>query len=159
MRSSYIKEGLERAPHRSLLFALGLGREDFSKPFIGIANSFTEIVPGHKHLGQLARAVKDGIRSAGGVPFEFNTIAICDGLAMNHEGMKYSLPSRELIADSIEVMAKAHAFDGLVFMPNCDKVVPGMLMACVRINLPSIFLSGGPMLAGKSGQDSVIQLT
>jgi len=155
MRSSSIKEGLERAPHRSLLFALGLGREDFSKPFIGIANSFTEIVPGHKHLGQLARAVKDGIRSAGGVPFEFNTIAICDGLAMNHEGMKYSLPSRELIADSIEVMAKAHAFDGLVFMPNCDKVVPGMLMACVRINLPSIFLSGGPMLAGKSGQDSV----
>ena len=155
MRSSAIKEGLERAPHRSLLFALGLSRDDLDKPFIGIANSFTEIVPGHRHLGHLVQAVKDGVRSAGGVPFEFNTIAICDGLAMNHEGMKYSLPSREIIADSVELVAKAHAFDGLVFMPNCDKVVPGMLMACVRLNIPSIFLSGGPMLAGRNGQETV----
>jgi dihydroxy-acid dehydratase len=119
------------------------------RPFIGIVNSFTEIVPGHMHLPQIAEAVKAGVRNGGGIPFEFNTIAVCDGLAMNHRGMKYSLPSRELIADSVEIMARAHAFDGLVFITNCDKVVPGMLMAAVRLNLPAIFISGGPMLAGR----------
>ncbi len=148
MKSDAVKKGIERAPHRSLLYALGCSPQDMDKPLIGIANSFTEIVPGHTHLRQLAEAVKEGVRAAGGVPFEFNTIAICDGIAMNHAGMKYSLPSRELIADSVEVMAEAHAFDALVFMPNCDKIIPGMLMAAVRLNLPSIFISGGPMLAG-----------
>jgi dihydroxy-acid dehydratase len=148
LRSDAIKKGIERAPHRSLLRSLGCIDEDFGKPFIGIVNSFTEVVPGHTHLREIAGAVKNGIRNAGGVPFEFNTIAVCDGIAMNHAGMKYSLPSRELIADSIEIMAQAHAFDALVFIPNCDKVVPGMLMACARLNLPSVFVSGGPMLAG-----------
>ncbi len=148
MKSDAVKKGIERAPHRSLLYALGCSPQDMDKPLIGIANSFTEIVPGHTHLRQLAEAVKEGVRAAGGVPFEFNTIAVCDGIAMNHAGMKYSLPSRELIADSVEVMAEAHAFDALVFMPNCDKIIPGMLMAAVRLNLPSIFISGGPMLAG-----------
>lgn len=149
MKSDSIKKGIERAPHRSLLYALGCTKSDFDKPFIGIVNSFTEIVPGHMHLNEIAKAVKDGVRSAGGVPFEFNTIAICDGIAMNHAGMKYSLPSRELIADSVETMASAHAFDALVFIPNCDKVIPGMMMAALRLNLPAIFISGGPMLAGK----------
>lgn len=149
MRSEAIKKGIERAPHRSLLYALGVNPEDMDKPFIGIVNSFNEVVPGHKHLAQLAGPVKAGIREAGGVPFEFNTIAVCDGIAMNHKGMKYSLPSRELICDSVEIMVEAHAFDGLVFMPNCDKVIPGMLMAAVRLNIPSIFISGGPMLSGK----------
>jgi dihydroxy-acid dehydratase len=149
MKSDAVKKGIERAPHRSLLYALGCTRSDFDKPFIGIVNSFTEIVPGHMHLNEIARAVKDGVRAAGGVPFEFNTIAVCDGISMNHEGMKYSLPSRELIADSVEIMASAHAFDALVFIPNCDKVIPGMLMAAIRLNLPAIFISGGPMLAGK----------
>jgi len=149
MRSEVVKTGIERAPHRSLLYALGVNPEDMDKPFIGVVNSFNEIVPGHKHLAQLAASVKAGIREAGGVPFEFNTIAVCDGIAMNHRGMKYSLPSRELICDSVEIMAEAHAFDGLVFMPNCDKVIPGMLMAAVRLNIPSIFVSGGPMLAGQ----------
>ena len=149
MKSDVVKKGIERAPHRSLLYALGCTKSDFDKPFIGVVNSFTEIVPGHMHLNEIARAVKDGVRSAGGVPFEFNTIAVCDGIAMNHEGMKYSLPSRELIADSVEIMASAHAFDALVFIPNCDKVIPGMLMAAIRLNLPSIFISGGPMLSGK----------
>jgi dihydroxy-acid dehydratase len=148
MKSDAIKKGLERASHRSLLYALGCSREDMDKPFIGIVNSFTEIVPGHIHLRQIADAVKEGVRAAGGVPFEFNTIAVCDGIAMNHTGMKYSLPSRELIADSVEIMAEAHAFDALVFIPNCDKIIPGMLMASVRLNLPAIFVSGGPMLAG-----------
>ena len=120
-----------------------------TKPFIGVVNSFTEIVPGHMHLRAIAEAVKDGIRRSGGVPFEFNTIAVCDGIAMNHDGMKYSLASRELIADTVEVMAQAHQFDALVFIPNCDKVVPGMLMAAARLNLPAIFVSGGPMLAGQ----------
>ena len=147
MKSDAIKRGIERAPHRSLLYALGLKREEIDKPFIGIVNSFTEIVPGHMHLRDIAKAVKAGVYSGGGIPFEFNTIAVCDGIAMNHPGMKFSLPSRELIADSIEIMAEAHAFDGLVFIPNCDKVVPAMLMAAVRLNLPSIFISGGPMLA------------
>jgi dihydroxy-acid dehydratase len=132
-----------------LLRAVGCSSDDWDKPFIGVINSFSEIVPGHMHLRTIAGAVKEGIRSRGGVPFEVNTIAVCDGIAMNHQGMRYSLPSRELIADSVEIVAQAHAFDGLVFIPNCDKVVPGMLMAAVRLNLPSIFVSGGPMLAGK----------
>ncbi len=148
MKSDAIKKGIERAPHRSLLYALGCTREEIDKPFIGIVNSFTEIVPGHIHLRAIAEAVKEGVRAGGGVPFEFNTVAVCDGIAMNHAGMKYSLPSRELIADSVEIMAEAHAFDALVFIPNCDKIVPGMLMAAVRLNLPAIFVSGGPMLAG-----------
>jgi len=144
-----VKKGIERAPHRSLLRAVGCSSDDWDKPFIGVINSFTEIVPGHIHLQTIAKVVKEGIRSRGGVPFEVNTIAVCDGIAMNHPGMKYSLPSRELIADSVEILAQAHAFDGLVFIPNCDKVIPGMLMAAIRLNLPSVFVSGGPMLAGK----------
>jgi len=148
MKSEAIKKGIERAPHRSLLHALGVTDAEMEKPFIGIVNSFTEVVPGHIHLNDIAKSVKSGVREAGGVPFEFNTIAVCDGIAMNHQGMKYSLPSRELIADSVEIMAQAHAFDALVFITNCDKVVPGMLMAAVRLNIPAIFVSGGPMLAG-----------
>jgi dihydroxy-acid dehydratase len=150
MRSDVIKRGVERAPHRALLYALGCDESDFDKPFVGVVNSFTEIVPGHVHLRHLAEDVKAGIRAAGGVPFEFNTVAVCDGIAMQHNGMRFSLPSRDLIADSVEVMASAHAFDGLVFMPNCDKVVPGMLMAAVRLDVPAVFVSGGPMLAGWS---------
>lgn len=157
LRSESVKKGIERAPHRALFRALGLGDEDFSKPFIGVVNSFTEVVPGHIHLRAIARAVKEGIRSGGGVPFEVNTIAVCDGIAMNHPGMKYSLPSRELIADSVEILAEAHAFDGLVFIPNCDKVVPGMLMAAVRLNVPAVFVSGGPMLAGRLIKGEQIQ--
>jgi len=149
MKSDVVKKGIERAPHRSLLYAMGVTPAEIDKPFIGIVNSFTEIVPGHIHLRDIAQAVKAGVYGGGGVPFEFNTIAVCDGIAMNHSGMKYSLPSRQLIADSIEIMAEAHAFDALVFIPNCDKIVPGMLMAAVRLNLPSIFISGGPMLAGR----------
>jgi len=148
VKSDAAKKGVERAPHRSLLYALGCTRDDMERPFIGIVNSFTEIVPGHIHLRDIAEAVKAGVHEGGGVPFEFNTIAVCDGIAMNHAGMKYSLPSRELIADSVEIMAEGHAFDALVFIPNCDKIVPGMLMAAVRLNLPAIFVSGGPMLAG-----------
>ena len=161
MRSDSIKHGIERAPHRALLRAVGVNSNDFDKPFIGIANSFNEIAPGHIHLNSIATAVKAGIISGGGFPFEFNTIGVCDGIAMNHPGMKYSLPSRELIADSIEIMAEAHQFDALVFIPNCDKVVPGMLMAAVRLNIPSIFISGGPMLAGrlyKDGQYKMVDL-
>lgn len=146
-----MKEGLEKAPHRSLFKALGLTEAEMSRPLVGIINSQNEVVPGHRHLDQIAEAVKAGVRMAGGTPLEFPTIAVCDGLAMNHLGMKYSLASRELIADSIEVMATAHPFDALVFIPNCDKVVPGMLMACARLNIPSIFISGGPMLPGKVG--------
>ena len=149
MRSDAIKKGIERAPHRALLYALGCTRAEIDKPFIGIINSYSEIVPGHIHLRDIAEAVKAGVRSGGGVPFEVNTIAVCDGIAMNHPGMKYSLPSRELIADSVEILAEAHAFDALVFIPNCDKIIPGMLMAAVRLNLPAIFISGGPMLAGR----------
>jgi dihydroxy-acid dehydratase len=149
MRSEAVKKGIERAPHRSLLRALGVSREDTGKPFIGVVNSFTEIVPGHMHLRSVADAVKEGISHAGGVPFEFNTIAVCDGIAMNHAGMKYSLASRELIADTVETMAQAHQFDALVFVTNCDKIIPGMLMAAARLNIPSIFVSGGPMMAGK----------
>ena len=148
MKSDAIKKGIERAPHRSLLHALGVTRPDLEKPFIGIVNSFSEIVPGHMHLDRIAAAVKEGVRAAGGVPFEVNTIAICDGIAMNHAGMKFSLPSRELIADSVELVVEAHAFDALVFITNCDKIIPGMLMGSLRLNLPAIFISGGPMLSG-----------
>jgi dihydroxy-acid dehydratase len=149
MKSDVIKKGIERAPHRALLYALGCSRKEFDKPFIGIVNSYSEIIPGHMHLNEISKSVKDGVRAAGGVPFEVNTIAICDGVAMNHSGMKYSLPSRELIADSVETVVEAHAFDALVFVTNCDKIIPGMMMAALRLNLPSIFISGGPMMAGK----------
>jgi dihydroxy-acid dehydratase len=157
MRSDLVKKGIERAPHRSLLRAVGCSSDDWDKPFIGVINSFTEVVPGHIHLQTIAKEVKEGIRSRGGVPFEVNTIAVCDGIAMNHPGMKYSLPSREIIADSVEIVAQAHAFDGLVFIPNCDKVIPGMLMAAVRLNLPSVFVSGGPMLAGNFVQGNSVR--
>jgi dihydroxy-acid dehydratase len=148
LRSDTVKHGLERAPHRAILKCLGLTEEDFGKPFIAVANSFTETVPGHMHLDRLAESVKAGVQAAGGVPFEFDTIAVCDGLAMGHEGMNYSLPSRELIADSIEVMVQAHRFDGLVLLTNCDKITPGMMMAAARLDIPSIVVTGGPMLSG-----------
>ena len=157
MKSDVVKRGIERAPHRALLHAVGWRRAEKDKPFIGVINSFSEIVPGHIHLRDIAEAVKAGVRSGGGVPFEVNTIAVCDGIAMNHPGMKYSLPSRELIADSVEIVAEAHAFDALVFIPNCDKIVPGMLMAAVRLNVPAIFISGGPMLAGRLGSKSGVK--
>jgi dihydroxy-acid dehydratase len=149
MRSDTIKKGIDRAPHRSLLKAIGYTDEEIRKPIIGIASSQNEIIPGHIHLDRIVEAVRAGVYMAGGTPMVFGTIGVCDGIAMNHEGMKYSLSSRELIADSIEVMAMAHAFDGLVLVPNCDKIVPGMLMAAARLNLPSIIVSGGPMLAGR----------
>lgn len=149
MQSDEVKKGLTKAPHRSLLKALGLTNEEIAQPFVGIANSFNEVVPGHIHLKSIAEAVKAGVRAAGGTPFEFNVIGICDGIAMNHQGMKYSLPSREIIATSVELMSQAHRFDALVLIPNCDKVVPGMLMAMARLDLPSILISGGPMIAGK----------
>src|SRR4030043_673120 len=148
MRSDIVKKGVERAPHRSLLRALGLTTKEIEQPLIGVVNSFNEVVPGHIHLRNIAEAVKAGVRSAGGTPLEFNTIGVCDGIAMGHLGMRFSLPSRELIADSVEIMAQAHAFDALVFVPNCDKIIPGMLMAAVRLNIPAVFVSGGPMLAG-----------
>ncbi|WP_031386929.1 dihydroxy-acid dehydratase [Desulfonatronum thiodismutans] len=148
MRSDTMTKGLEKAPHRSLLHALGMTRDEMRRPLIGVVNSANEVVPGHIHLHTISRAVKDGIRSAGGTPMEFPVIGICDGLAMNHPGMHYSLPSREIIADSIEAMAMGHPFDALVCIPNCDKVVPAMLMAMLRLNIPSILVSGGPMLAG-----------
>lgn len=149
-RSSKMTEGLAKAPHRSLLYALGLTREEMGRPLIGICNAANEIVPGHIHLDRIAEAAKAGVRMAGGTPLEFPAIAVCDGLAMNHEGMRFSLPSREIIADSIEIMARAHPFDAMVFIPNCDKSVPGMLMAMLRLNIPSILISGGPMLAGRT---------
>jgi len=158
MRSDTVKEGFQKAPHRSLLHATGLSSDDIKKPFIGIANSFCEIVPGHVHLNKVAALVKQSVKQAGGTPFEFNTIAICDGIAMGHGGMKFSLPSREIIADSVETMAKAHCFDALVCIPNCDKIIPGMLMAAVRLNIPTIFVSGGPMAAGKTKQGKVVDL-
>ncbi|MEM3545549.1 MAG: dihydroxy-acid dehydratase [Candidatus Bathyarchaeia archaeon] len=148
-RSSEIKSGLNRAHHRGLLYALGVDPGDLNRPFIGIANSYTDIVPGHMHLKRMVEAVKEGVWRGGGVPFEFNTIAICDGLAMGHIGMKYSLPSRELIANSIEAMAEAHRLDGLVLLTNCDKITPGMLMAAARLNIPSILITGGPMGSGR----------
>jgi len=155
MKSDIAKRGIERAPHRALLRALGCTERELGQPFIGVVNSYSEVVPGHIHLRTIAQAVKDGVREAGGTPFEVNTIAVCDGIAMNHPGMRFSLPSRELIADSVEILAQAHAFDALVFIPNCDKVVPGMLMAAARSNIPSIFVSGGPMLAGRLGKEPV----
>lgn len=148
MRSDLMKKGVERIPHRALFYALGLTDEELTRPIIGVVNSQNEIIPGHIHLDTVAEAVKAGIRMAGGTPVEFPAIGVCDGIAMNHAGMFYSLPSREHIADSVEIMAMAHPFDGLVFIPNCDKVVPGMLMAALRLNIPSIFCSGGPMLPG-----------
>jgi dihydroxy-acid dehydratase len=148
LRSDTVKRGLERAPHRAIWKCLGVTEDDFGKPFIAVANSFTETVPGHMHLNRLVESVKAGVQAAGGVPFEFNTIAVCDGLAMGHEGMNYSLPSRELIADSVEVMAQAHRFDGLVLLTNCDKITPGMMMAAARLDIPSIVVTGGPMLSG-----------
>jgi dihydroxy-acid dehydratase len=154
-RSDRIKKGLERAPHRSLLKACGLKDVDFEKPFIAVVNSWTEIVPGHIHLQGLAEAVKEGIKEAGGVPFEFHTIAVCDGLAMGHKGMKYSLPSRDVIASSIEIMMEAHGLDGMVLMPACDEVVPGHLMAAGRLDIPTIVLTGGPMFPGSFKGKSV----
>lgn len=148
MRSDLIKKGPTRTPHRSLLKAMGITDSEMKRPFIAVVNSKSDYIPGHTHLDKVSQAVKDGIRNAGGVPFEFNTIGVCDGIAMNHVGMKYSLASRELIADSIEVMLTAHPLDGVVFIPNCDKIVPGMLMAAARLDLPSIFVSGGPMNNG-----------
>lgn len=155
MESNKVKTGLEKAPHRSLLKALGLTNEEIKKPLIGVVNSFNEIVPGHKHLREIAEAVKRGVLMEGGTPLEFPSISVCDGIAMNHEGMKYSLVSREIIADSVEVMTRAHGLDGLVLIPNCDKSVPGMLMAAARLDIPAIIVSGGPMLAGKVGKNKV----
>ncbi|MDD1757362.1 MAG: dihydroxy-acid dehydratase, partial [Methanotrichaceae archaeon] len=148
MRSDIIKVGAERAPHRALLKATGLTDEEIACPFIGVVNSWNEFIPGHIHLDKIAQAVKAGIRSAGGVPFEFQTIGVCDGVAMGHGGMRYSLPSRELIEDSIEIMAEAHQLDGLVMIPSCDKIVPGHIMAAGRLDLPTIVVTGGPMLPG-----------
>jgi len=158
MRSDTVKKGFQRAPHRGLLHACGLSDADINKPFIGVANSYCEIVPGHVHLNQVSQVVKQAVRDAGGTPFEFNTIAVCDGIAMGHTGMKYSLASREIIADSVETMARAHCFDALVCIPNCDKIVPGMLMAAVRLNIPTIFVSGGPMAAGQTGDGKAVDL-
>ena len=158
MRSDTIKKGYERAGHRSLLRAVGLSESDFNKPFIGVANSYVDIIPGHVHLQEIGKVVKEAVREAGGVPFEFNTIGVDDGIAMGHGGMRYSLPSRELIADSVETMALAHCFDGLVLIANCDKIVPGMLMAAMRLNIPCIYVSGGPMAAGKLSDGRVIDL-
>ena len=149
MRSDLMKKGLERAPHRSLFKAMGYTDEEISRPLIGVVNSANEIIPGHIHLDLITQDVKAGIRMSGGTPVEFPVIGVCDGIAMGHAGMKYSLASRELIADSIEIMATAHPFDALVFIPNCDKIIPGMLMAALRLNIPAIFISGGPMMAGK----------
>ena len=149
VRSDEIKLGAARAPHRSLLRALGVTDDEMTRPFIGIANSFSEVVPGHMHLDKVVEAVKAGVRDGGGVPFEFGVMGICDGIAMNHAGMHFSLPSRELVADTVESMAQAHAFDALVLVPCCDKIVPGMLMAAMRLNVPAVMVSGGPMLAGR----------
>ncbi len=158
MRSDTVKKGYEKAPHRSLLRAVGLTDADFAKPFIGVANSYVGVVPGHVHLQEVGRIIREAIREAGGVPFEFNTIGVDDGIAMGHTGMRYSLPSRELIADAIESMAMAHCFDGLVLIGNCDKIVPGMLMAAMRVNIPAIYVSGGPMAAGKTAAGNVVDL-
>jgi dihydroxy-acid dehydratase len=158
MRSDIIKKGFERAPHRALLRATGVKEADFGKPFIAVANSYVDIVPGHVHLQAFGKLVKNAIRAAGGVPFEFNTIAVDDGIAMGHAGMKYSLPSRELIADCIETMIEGHAFDGMVCIPNCDKIVPGMVMAALRVNIPTFFVTGGAMKAGKTPDGKTIDL-
>jgi len=155
MRSDMMKKGIEKAPHRSLMKAVGLTDEEIARPLVGIANSWNEIVPGHTHLRDIVEAVKAGVRIAGGTPLEFGVIGACDGLAMNHPGMKYSLPSRELIADSVEVMVMAQPFDALVLVPNCDKIIPGMIMAALRLNIPAIVISGGPMLAGRHGGKTI----
>jgi dihydroxy-acid dehydratase len=160
MRSDVIKKGSSRAPHRSLLRATGQIRDarDFDKPFIAVCNSYCDIVPGHVHLQAFARVVKEAIRQAGGIPFEFNTIAVDDGIAMGHDGMRYSLPSRELIADAVETMIAAHSFDAMICIPNCDKIVPGMLMGAARVNLPTVFISGGPMRAGQDASGNTVDL-
>ncbi len=160
MRSDTIKKGFERAPHRSLIRATGViqSEDDWNKPFIAIANSYIDIIPGHVHLDKFGEVVRQAVRAAGGVPFMFNTIGVDDGIAMGHYGMKYSLPSRELIADSVETMIAAHQFDGMVCIPNCDKIVPGMLMAAMRLNIPTIFISGGPMKAGVTSDGQVVDL-
>ena len=160
MRSDVIKRGFERAPHRSLLRATGVVRrpEDFDRPFIAVVNSHVDIIPGHAHLQQVGRVVKEAVREAGGLPFEFNTIGVDDGIVMGHFGMKYSLPSRELIADSVETMVAAHCFDGMICIPNCDKIVPGMLMAAMRLDVPTIFVSGGPMAAGRLSDGRAVDL-
>ncbi len=158
MQSDQIKQGMTRAPHRSLLRATGIKEADFGKPFIAVCNAFVEIIPGHVHLDRVSKIVKQAIRRAGGVPFEFNTIGICDGIAMGHGGMKYSLPSRELIADCVETMLRAHCFDGMVCIPNCDKIVPGMAMGALRVNIPTVMVSGGPMAAGRTPDGRVVDL-
>lgn len=158
MRSDMIKKGIDRAPHRSLLHATGVKTGDLHKPFIGVCNSYVDIIPGHKHLREFAEVVKEAIWEAGGVPFEFNTIGVDDGIAMGHIGMRYSLPSRELIADSAETVINAHWFDGVFYIPNCDKITPGMLMAAVRTNVPAVFVSGGPMEAGRSAAGQNLSL-
>ncbi|HWO75434.1 MAG TPA: dihydroxy-acid dehydratase [Bacillus sp. (in: firmicutes)] len=158
MRSDMIKVGIDRAPHRSLLYATGVKTHDLDKPFIGICNSYIDIIPGHVHLKAFAEVVKEAIREAGGIPFEFNTIGVDDGIAMGHIGMRYSLPSRELIADSAETVINAHWFDGMFYIPNCDKITPGMLMAAVRTNVPSVFVSGGPMEGGRSSSGKPLSL-
>lgn len=158
MRSDMIKKGMDRAPHRSLLYATGVKTSDLGKPFIGVCNSYVDIIPGHKHLNKFAEVVKDAIREAGGIPFEFNTIGVDDGIAMGHIGMRYSLPSREIIADSAETVINAHWFDGVFYIPNCDKITPGMLMAAARTNVPSVFVSGGPMEAGRSKSGESLSL-
>jgi dihydroxy-acid dehydratase len=159
LRSNMIKQGVDRAPHRSLLRAAGVKEEDFGKPFIAVCNSYIDIVPGHVHLQEFGKLVKEAIREAGGVPFEFNTIGVDDGIAMGHIGMRYSLPSREIIADSVETVVSAHWFDGMVCIPNCDKITPGMMMAAMRVNIPTIFVSGGPMAAGKDAAGNTLTLT
>jgi dihydroxy-acid dehydratase len=158
MRSDQIKKGWERAPHRSLLRATGLETEDFGKPFIAVCNSYSQVIAGHAHLNKVGEIIKQAIRKAGGVPFEFNTIGVCDGVAMGHAGMKYSLPSREIIADSVEAVLKAHCFDAVICIPNCDKIVPGMLMGAIRCNIPTLFVSGGPMAAGKLPDGKAVDL-
>ncbi|MCF6092993.1 dihydroxy-acid dehydratase [Microaerobacter geothermalis] len=159
MRSDMIKKGFDRAPHRSLLRAAGVKEEDFHKPFIAVCNSYIDIIPGHVHLQEFGKLVKEAIREAGGVPFEFNTIGVDDGIAMGHIGMRYSLPSREIIADSLETVVSAHWFDGLVCIPNCDKITPGMMMGALRVNIPTVFVSGGPMAAGKTKDGRSISLS
>src|ERR1043165_1080148 len=160
MRSDTIKKGFERAPHRSLLRATGSieSEADWDKPFIAICNSYTDCIPGHAHLNEVGMLVKRLVREAGGVPFIFNTIGVDDGIAMGHNGMKYSLPSRELIADCVETMIEAHRFDAMICIPNCDKIVPGMLLAAMRVNIPTIFVSGGPMAAGQTPEGETIDL-
>jgi dihydroxy-acid dehydratase len=158
MRSDTVKKGFDKAPHRALLRATGLQDDDFKKPFVAIVNSYVDIVPGHVHLQDFGKLVKDAVRAAGGVPFEFNTIGVDDGIAMGHLGMKYSLPSRELIADCVETMIEAHRFDAMVCIPNCDKIVPGMLLAAMRVNIPTIFVSGGAMKAGMTPEGEVLDL-